>query len=494
MRQRSVLVIENDQAAAETVSQTLEPHGFSVYVALTGDSGLAMAGKILPVLVVVNLYTPGTGGLEICKKLKTMDALKDTPIIVLTLREGKFNPIYESLFGITDFLKKPLDPEALLSRALSIFPEAEETEAEMGPEETPAVENGEPLAPKQLDFQEQTGIYEVPDEGGPGEPFSEERIPLAGQESLSPEEMPPEQVEEEPEVPEEPEAPEVDIASPPEESQVDEPVPGQQASPEEATADRQREDGATSGDRLQISIEKALHSGGQEAFETSGEGQNGGEGSSGAFEEMGREAPELSFRDDSTGGLGHQDFMTKNPWTIAAAIAVIIAGVIGFTVYKYIIKADDETPAVELSRKISPDLREPAGPTVNVGPQEAPGSPLRGDVGPEAGKKQSAPERPPDSGARPAAKPVAPSATAKDLHFVQFGAFSVRGNAQRLARELSNKGFEVFIDSSRSGKGLALYRVLLKDGFGTWRQAQARAHEIRKASGLETSVFTGHRG
>jgi CheY-like chemotaxis protein/cell division protein FtsN len=480
MRQRSVLVIENDQAAAETVSQTLEPHGFSVYVALTGESGLAMAEKILPVLVIVNLYTPGTGGLEICKKLKKLDVLKNTPIIVLTLRDGKFNPIYESLFGITDFLKKPLDPEALLSTTLSIFPDAAGGEAALHLEETAATEYEEPLVPEQLDLQEQTGIHEIPDEGGPEEPFSEEEIPLAGQESLSSEGMAPEQPDEEPEEPEVPveasEAPEVDIESPPEEPQIDEPEPDQRAYAGEATAAGKHEPLATSGDRLQMSIEKALRPGEREAFEAAGEEQAGGEGFAGAPGERGYQ----------------EEFMTKSPWTIAAAIAVIIAGVIGFTVYKYIIKADDETAAVEMSKKISPALPKAGEPMVDVGPQEDPGDPFHGDVVPEDGMTASAPEPSPDSGARTAAKPAPAPAMAGSRHFVQFGAFSVHANAQRLARELSGRGFEVSITTSASRKG-PLYRVLLKEGFGTYKQAQVKAREIRKATGLETSVFTGGR-
>jgi CheY-like chemotaxis protein/cell division septation protein DedD len=111
----NILVVENDTRTLELVSETLEKIGYSVYTATSGEVGLSMAGKISPALILVNLSTPGTKGLEICKTLHGDEALKDIPIILLTLRDGKFDPAYTKLYGIVDFLKKPVDSETLIS-------------------------------------------------------------------------------------------------------------------------------------------------------------------------------------------------------------------------------------------------------------------------------------------------------------------------------------------------------------------------------------------
>ncbi|MBI4823277.1 MAG: response regulator [Nitrospirae bacterium] len=117
---KTVLVIDNDTASSSLISKTLEPEGYLVFSASSGDASITMAKKVTPLLIFLNLATPGTG-LEICKSIRNIPALKDTPIVLLTIRESKFDPRYKSLYGIVDFLKKPFTSDDIASKVNSII-------------------------------------------------------------------------------------------------------------------------------------------------------------------------------------------------------------------------------------------------------------------------------------------------------------------------------------------------------------------------------------
>jgi twitching motility two-component system response regulator PilG len=141
---RTALIIDNDENTVSQVNSALSPLGYSVSSASDATAGLEMANNLVPSVMLVNLATPGSNGLELCKTIHGTEELKDVPIILLTLREGKFDPVYVKLYGIVSFLKKPFDVDTLIS-LINEFSTAEpETLAE--PVAEPAVETYEETA------------------------------------------------------------------------------------------------------------------------------------------------------------------------------------------------------------------------------------------------------------------------------------------------------------------------------------------------------------
>jgi CheY-like chemotaxis protein/flagellar basal body-associated protein FliL len=137
----TVLLIENDEATVAACSEALQGAGYTVESSGTADEGTQRANELAPSLILINLATPGANGLELCKSLHNTEALANVPIILLTLREGKFEPVYTKLYGIVSFLKKPFEPSDLIALAQEYAPitEVEEPAAEdtvsLGPEE-----------------------------------------------------------------------------------------------------------------------------------------------------------------------------------------------------------------------------------------------------------------------------------------------------------------------------------------------------------------------
>ncbi|HEB02971.1 MAG TPA: response regulator, partial [Nitrospirae bacterium] len=130
----TVLFIENDQDTVAKAAKALEAVGYSVVSADTAEEGTAKATEIIPSLILINLATPGANGLELCKSLHNTEGLTEVPILLLTLREGKFEPVYTKLYGIVSFLKKPFDNDELIALAQEHAPVTEVEEPEAGPE------------------------------------------------------------------------------------------------------------------------------------------------------------------------------------------------------------------------------------------------------------------------------------------------------------------------------------------------------------------------
>jgi CheY-like chemotaxis protein/cell division septation protein DedD len=122
MAVNSIVLVENDAATVKTIQETLEHTGYAVHVFDDPGAGLNQAKEILPSLIFINLSAPGTNGLEICKTIHHDESLANVPIVLLTIREGKFDPIYTKLYGIVAFVKKPFEIHELLAVAQEFSP------------------------------------------------------------------------------------------------------------------------------------------------------------------------------------------------------------------------------------------------------------------------------------------------------------------------------------------------------------------------------------
>ena len=136
----TVLLIENDQDTVSKAAGALEGAGYTIVSADTAQEGTDKAKELAPVLILINLATPGANGLELCKSIHNTEGLTEVPIVLLTLREGKFEPVYTKLYGIVSFLKKPFGNDELLALAQEHAPAAE---AEVSMEDDATMEMGE---------------------------------------------------------------------------------------------------------------------------------------------------------------------------------------------------------------------------------------------------------------------------------------------------------------------------------------------------------------
>src|SRR6266481_2471279 len=114
-----VLIVEDERKLAQVLSSALEAEHYDVVVARTGEDGFFRANAEVFDLVVLDLMLPGRSGLEILQALRQRHI--ETPVLVLTARDGIDDRVRGLDLGADDYLVKPFAFEELLARVRAII-------------------------------------------------------------------------------------------------------------------------------------------------------------------------------------------------------------------------------------------------------------------------------------------------------------------------------------------------------------------------------------
>src|SRR5215467_8759293 len=79
-----VLLIEDDEAAAEMYRLRLAADGYSVVIARDGEEGQAAAGRELPDLIYLDLRLPKLDGFQVLERLRSESSTSAIPVVILT--------------------------------------------------------------------------------------------------------------------------------------------------------------------------------------------------------------------------------------------------------------------------------------------------------------------------------------------------------------------------------------------------------------------------
>jgi two-component system, OmpR family, phosphate regulon response regulator PhoB len=117
-----VLVVDDDAAIRTVVRWQLDDAGYRVVEADDGDTALRRIRDDHPSLVVLDLSLPRLGGLDVLRAVRGGQAGRsDTPIIVLSGRNGESDRIIGLDLGADDYLVKPFSPGELAARVRSVL-------------------------------------------------------------------------------------------------------------------------------------------------------------------------------------------------------------------------------------------------------------------------------------------------------------------------------------------------------------------------------------
>ena len=109
-----ILVVEDSDVIRETIRRTLDRAGFEVVVARDGAEGLARAREGTFDLISTDVVMPNMDGYELTRRLRTMDAYRDVPIIMVTSKDERIDRIRGFDAGVDAYLNKPTDAAELL--------------------------------------------------------------------------------------------------------------------------------------------------------------------------------------------------------------------------------------------------------------------------------------------------------------------------------------------------------------------------------------------
>ncbi len=123
---KTVLIVDDEPPIRRLLRLTLEPQGYQVFEAETGQLGLQEAAVRRPDVIILDLGLPDMDGQTVLKRLREWN---QTPVLVLSVREGEADKVAALDNGADDYLTKPFSTAELLARLRAIqrrAPEANE--------------------------------------------------------------------------------------------------------------------------------------------------------------------------------------------------------------------------------------------------------------------------------------------------------------------------------------------------------------------------------
>jgi twitching motility two-component system response regulator PilG len=119
----SVLVVDDNATVRAFMEAKLQPYGFDVDFAETGEEAIGLSGGNEYTCVFLDVVLPGIDGYQVCKLIKSnRQAIKKTAVVMLTSRSSPFDKLRGSLAGCDEYLTKPLDEDRLLEVIAKFLP------------------------------------------------------------------------------------------------------------------------------------------------------------------------------------------------------------------------------------------------------------------------------------------------------------------------------------------------------------------------------------
>jgi DNA-binding response OmpR family regulator len=154
-----LLIVEDEAAIANFISEGLKEEGFAVDVADNGKKGLQLALDSIGEydVILLDWMLPGLSGIEICRSIRKEN--KTIPIIFLTAKDTVDDAVFGLETGANDYIRKPFSFEELLAR-IRVLLRTKENEMvifsakniQLNIEKHSVTNNGKPIGLTQKEF------------------------------------------------------------------------------------------------------------------------------------------------------------------------------------------------------------------------------------------------------------------------------------------------------------------------------------------------------
>ena len=109
-----ILVIDDSKTIRRTAETLLTKEGCQVFTAIDGFDALSKIADHQPDLIFVDIMMPRLDGYETCSLIKHNKTFRDTPVIMLSSKDGLFDRARGRIVGSEQYLTKPFTKDELL--------------------------------------------------------------------------------------------------------------------------------------------------------------------------------------------------------------------------------------------------------------------------------------------------------------------------------------------------------------------------------------------
>jgi len=121
MKQKKILIVDDDPEMRLALSVRLRANSYDVCVAVDGVSAIAEARKQMPDLILLDLGLPAGDGFTVLERLQAMEALVHIPVLVVSGRNRLANQERVLAANAQGFLQKPVKNSQLLEAIARIL-------------------------------------------------------------------------------------------------------------------------------------------------------------------------------------------------------------------------------------------------------------------------------------------------------------------------------------------------------------------------------------
>ncbi|MGA6206811.1 response regulator [Nocardia testacea] len=114
-----LLIVEDEKRLALTLAKGLSAEGFAVDVVHDGAEGLHRATTTEYDLIILDIMLPGMNGYRVCATLRA--AGHETPVLMLTAKDGEYDEAEGLDTGADDYLSKPFSYVVLVARIRALL-------------------------------------------------------------------------------------------------------------------------------------------------------------------------------------------------------------------------------------------------------------------------------------------------------------------------------------------------------------------------------------
>ncbi len=115
-RKHTILIVDDNSANQGVLIDCLSDVGFQVLVAGNGKTGLELAERTIPDLILLDIVLPGMDGFEVCRRLKANERTRKIMVIFMTARSATQEKIHGFSLGAVDYITKPYQQDEVLAR------------------------------------------------------------------------------------------------------------------------------------------------------------------------------------------------------------------------------------------------------------------------------------------------------------------------------------------------------------------------------------------
>ncbi len=116
-----ILIVDDSPTETHILTKMLDKNGYQVVTAESGETGVEVAKKELPDLVLMDVVMPGLNGFQATRQLKKEPTTAHIPVVIVTTKDQETDKIWGMRQGAKDYLTKPVQEESLINTIQAIL-------------------------------------------------------------------------------------------------------------------------------------------------------------------------------------------------------------------------------------------------------------------------------------------------------------------------------------------------------------------------------------